>query len=323
MPYLDQQELFKQYHFDEPWDGPHNRKLLGKMPAWFRDPGEQDQSQNASYFVLSGPGTIFDGKEGTAFRLIRDGSSNTILAVEARRDIPWTKPEDIPYDPNRPLPKLGGYHAGGFFAALADGAVRFVPEGINEKSLRDLITKADGHAVDINAVTLPYPPRAQGRALGRPGTGGTYKASAMLQVAMAARPDVSSAEALRAALDRFEIYKSTQQQLLTEPLCAAGCLAESQFGQARLGSPGRQTRRCGGLAAATSCKSPSRAKPRLMEVSFSSNDPNEAATVVNIVVDTYLNEVASSEREHNRARLQEIDRDLRKRRPKFAPSGRN
>ena len=32
LPYLDQNELYKQYSFDEPWDGPNNRKLIDKMP---------------------------------------------------------------------------------------------------------------------------------------------------------------------------------------------------------------------------------------------------------------------------------------------------
>ena len=33
-----------------------------------------------------------------------DGISNTILAIEAKRDISWTKPEDTPSDPTSPLP---------------------------------------------------------------------------------------------------------------------------------------------------------------------------------------------------------------------------
>ncbi len=32
LPYLDQQELYKQYNLNEPWDSPHNKKLLKKSP---------------------------------------------------------------------------------------------------------------------------------------------------------------------------------------------------------------------------------------------------------------------------------------------------
>ena len=45
---------------------------------------------------------------------ITDGPSCTILLVEAKRNIPWTKPADIPYDPHKLLPALGGYSEGGF-----------------------------------------------------------------------------------------------------------------------------------------------------------------------------------------------------------------
>ena len=32
LPYLEHKDLYDQYRFDEPWDGPNNRKLLEKMP---------------------------------------------------------------------------------------------------------------------------------------------------------------------------------------------------------------------------------------------------------------------------------------------------
>jgi len=151
LPFLEEEALYKQYHLDEPWDGPNNRKVLEKMPAVFRSPTESvgSKNTNASYFVFVGPGSIFDGNKGTAFKEITDGLANTILLVEAKRDIPWTKPEDIPYDPDKPLPELGGYFAGVVNTAFADAAVRGLPSSISEKVLRPLITKADGQAVKI------------------------------------------------------------------------------------------------------------------------------------------------------------------------------
>ena len=136
LPFLGQKPLYDQYRFDEAWDSPNNRRVLEKMPDVFRCPEEPAESNDTFCFALVGPGTIFDGKEGTKLKAIRDGTSSTILLVEAKRNIPWTKPEDIPYDPDKPLPALGGYSEGGFHVALADVTVHFLPSTISEKVLR-------------------------------------------------------------------------------------------------------------------------------------------------------------------------------------------
>jgi hypothetical protein len=58
--------------------------------------------------------------------------------------VPWTKPADLPFLADKPLPKLGGMFKDGFHVASADGAVFFVPRRFNEKTLRALITVAGG-----------------------------------------------------------------------------------------------------------------------------------------------------------------------------------
>jgi hypothetical protein len=120
--------------------------VLEKIPDVYRCPGAPTDSTNTSCFALVGPGTIFDGKEGTKFKDVTDGLSPTILLVEAKRDIPWTKPEDIPYDPAKPLPTLGGYFEGRFHVAMADGVVEFLPSTVSEKDLRALISKNGGES---------------------------------------------------------------------------------------------------------------------------------------------------------------------------------
>ena len=38
LPYLEEQALYDQFKLDEPWDSPHNRKLIEKMPKVFENP---------------------------------------------------------------------------------------------------------------------------------------------------------------------------------------------------------------------------------------------------------------------------------------------
>ena len=64
LPYLDP-GLAGQYNYDEPWDGPNNRRLAGQMPDVFRcpseSPGAAPSGNTTSYVVINSPGTIFDG----------------------------------------------------------------------------------------------------------------------------------------------------------------------------------------------------------------------------------------------------------------------
>ena len=149
LPYLEGQKLYSQYKFDEPWDGPNNHKLIDQRPALFADPGDPSKT-NTSYFVLTGPATLFPNrKEGVRFEDVTDGTFSTIMFVEAKRDIPWTKPEDIPYDAAKPLPEFGGWYPSGFNVAFADGSVRFLKDSLDKNLLRFLITRNGGEVVGL------------------------------------------------------------------------------------------------------------------------------------------------------------------------------
>lgn len=150
LPYLDEAALYNAYDFSEPWDSENNRKILAQMPAVFRHPNDKAGSTNTSYFILAGEVTAVGNQdgEGVGIREITDGTSNTLLTVEAKRDIPWTKPVDLPYDPDKDVPKLGGFFTGGYHVGLADGSVRFINEKIDLGLLRSLITKDGGEVID-------------------------------------------------------------------------------------------------------------------------------------------------------------------------------
>src|SRR5262245_54456140 len=50
--------------------------------------------------------------------------------------VPWTKPEDLPYDPDKSLPALGGVFKDGAAAAFADGSVKFLTRDVDEETIR-------------------------------------------------------------------------------------------------------------------------------------------------------------------------------------------
>lgn len=85
---------------------------------------------------------------------IPDGTSNTLLLVEARDPVFWTKPDDIPYHPKKPIPALGDASSVVFHAAFADGVVRALPQRIDVPTLRALITPNGGEVIDPKKFSL-------------------------------------------------------------------------------------------------------------------------------------------------------------------------
>ena len=151
LPYLGHENLYKQFHLDEPWDSEHNAKLTKRRPPVYGSPASQWNEGNRSSFVLPvGEETIAPGGKGIPFSEIKDGTSNTIMIVEVNdhRAPVWTKPEDLPIDLENPTNGLGDLYDGkGFNAAIGDGSVRFLSSSIDPKVLRSLFTRAGGEVV--------------------------------------------------------------------------------------------------------------------------------------------------------------------------------
>jgi hypothetical protein len=149
LPYLEQADLYGQFHLDEPWDSEHNRKLIPMMPAVYHNPSIPPDPGMASYLAVCGKGLAFDGEKGRKIEDFKDGTSQTILVVEADPDraVTWTKPDDWQYDAKQPLAGLGHAHQGGFFALFADASARFIPRAVDPKVFHALLTIAGGEMV--------------------------------------------------------------------------------------------------------------------------------------------------------------------------------
>jgi hypothetical protein len=145
LPYIEQENLYKQFKLDEPWDSEHNKKFIPLMPQVYMVPAAPTKPGETHYRVFVGGGAMFDVAKGARLVDIIDGTSNTIMITQTAESVPWTKPAEIPYDPQKPLPKLGGYYPEGLFhVAWGDGSVRAIRGNIEEGTLRAMITRAGG-----------------------------------------------------------------------------------------------------------------------------------------------------------------------------------
>ncbi len=155
LPFLEQEALYKQFHLDEPWDSPHNRTLIEKMPAIFADldPRLKNQAREGKTTVQVpvGPDTIFYKNEGTRFQEITDGLSKTLMIVdvEPQLAVVWTKPDDWNVDMSDPGRGVEESVHRVFAAAFADGHVQLIdPKKTGEKTLKAELTRTGHETID-------------------------------------------------------------------------------------------------------------------------------------------------------------------------------
>jgi hypothetical protein len=154
LPWLEQATLYYQYDFEQPWDGPNNRRLLAQMPSVYQCPSDarsrQSFSEWTSYVAVVDPRTAWPGAKSTKLSDFTGGTANTILVLEDQsQEILWMEPRDLTWDDavsalTSQEWRMGGVHRGEDFfyeypggrqAALVDGSVRSLFDGMP----RDLI----------------------------------------------------------------------------------------------------------------------------------------------------------------------------------------
>jgi hypothetical protein len=146
LPFLGEEQLYKQFRLNEAWDSAHNKRLLAKWPAAFLCPGPELKEKYTTYYqVFIGAPGPFRPDQKTDRTQIGDakGCSRTLLIVEGGEPVPWTKPVDLAYATDKALPRLGGRFPDGFHACFCDGSVCFIKRGIPKSLLRHVISMED------------------------------------------------------------------------------------------------------------------------------------------------------------------------------------
>ncbi|MGE3313931.1 MAG: DUF1559 domain-containing protein [Planctomycetaceae bacterium] len=159
LPFMEQQTLYRKYRFDEPWDGPNNRKLHEIAVREFACPSTFDRRSGeipltTNYVAIVGSETMWPGSTSLRLFQISDSASETIAVAEMQNSgIHWMEPRDLPFDRmsfriNDPeTPSISSGHHEVAQIGLADGSVRWVPDSIDPITVRALLTAKGGERV--------------------------------------------------------------------------------------------------------------------------------------------------------------------------------
>jgi prepilin-type processing-associated H-X9-DG protein len=151
LPYVEQDNLYRQFKLDEAWDSEHNLKVFkdNPMPPVFALPGVTKPGDKETYYrVFVGNGAAFEPLKVVIMpRGFPDGTSNTILIATAATSVPWTKPDELAFDPKGDMKKLLMMDEDGCNVTFADGSVRYLRSTMNGTNLNAMITRAGGEVI--------------------------------------------------------------------------------------------------------------------------------------------------------------------------------
>jgi prepilin-type processing-associated H-X9-DG protein len=163
LPFLEEheKEIYKRYSFDEPWDGPKNRKLHNEIVRVYACPSEIRRGTNrtmTSYVVITGERTAFPGTKPIKLSDFQKRFSDVLLIAEvADSGTHWMEPKDIPFSEmdfkinGKPGKSLSSCHGSswefGYIpnvnAVYADGHAECVPLDISPKKLKERLAIRD------------------------------------------------------------------------------------------------------------------------------------------------------------------------------------
>lgn len=143
-------ELYRAYRFDEPWDGPHNRQLLDKMPSYYGCPSDEhgtvDRNRLANYVVIVGSNAVFHGADSITLPGVPDIHNDTIVLAETVPGIPWLEPRDLEFDKmtyriNDPEGTgIASKDSVGAGVVLLDGQIERLRSNADPASIKSMIT---------------------------------------------------------------------------------------------------------------------------------------------------------------------------------------
>jgi hypothetical protein len=148
LPFLEQENVYRQFRMNEPWNSPANQPLSNTVVPPYTD-ADTRTDPNTRYRCFYDNGAMFDTRGTTRMHSVTDGLTYTIMYVEGGEKVTWSRFQEYKFDPKGPLPALGRADKDGFNAGMGDGSTRWVSKSVDPAILKAMITRAGGEVVTL------------------------------------------------------------------------------------------------------------------------------------------------------------------------------
>ena len=149
LPYMGEKELYSQFNLNEPWDGPTNRPLIGKMPAIFGDTRAYDPTRT-TIRLFNSEGTLFGKPNLKMTSILGPQTTIMLVAVAPENAVQWTQPDTLApcesvedyiklFGPMMPIQFFGDNHG--------SAPLDIVPETEYPKLLEQLKNMIEGNPI--------------------------------------------------------------------------------------------------------------------------------------------------------------------------------
>ncbi len=132
LPFMDQNELYEKFKLDEPWNSPHNKKLITEIPDVYKAPGMEGERGRTSFVGIEHEESVLappkkpDSPIGKRLGKYKHGASNSISVIfttAAEDAVTWTQPTDLIVDIKKPFDDLVKNDDKPLTCAVLDGSV--------------------------------------------------------------------------------------------------------------------------------------------------------------------------------------------------------
>jgi hypothetical protein len=193
LPMMECGDIYNSLKIDEPWNSPHNTKVLsqfkpnyGPSYPYYECPSANHKNNDftTNYIAVIGPGTAWRENGPVKFSDLPDRGKHTVMAVEVvDSGVHWAEPRDLTVDEALEGLKTGkglrisSAHPGCINILFADDAVRMLPskmpisvwrkilagDAMDFDKILDIIDESAPDMVDVSVYDPYAPPYGPGK----------------------------------------------------------------------------------------------------------------------------------------------------------------